>query len=133
LQIIKLGLYCVPNSQKTEEILYAVEFPRKLKKRRKWKVMELFVGNLPYSMDDAKLRELFVQFGNVEKAKIITERETGRSKGFGFVTMPDEEAKKATAELNGKDFDGRSMKVSEAHPREDRPPRRERRFDRDRR
>ncbi len=87
--------------------------------------MEMFVGNLPYSMDDSKLSELFAQFGNVEKAKIIKDRDSGRSKGFGFVTMADEEAQKAIAELNGKDFDGRAIKVNEARPKEDRPPRRD--------
>ncbi|HPN84167.1 MAG TPA: RNA-binding protein [Victivallales bacterium] len=95
--------------------------------------MEMFVGNLPYSMDDAKLSELFSQFGNVEKAKIIKDRDTGRSKGFGFVTMSDDEAQKAIAELNGKDIEGRSIKVNEARPKEDRPPRRDNNFRRDRR
>ncbi len=87
--------------------------------------MEMFVGNLPYSMDDSKLSELFAQFGNVEKAKIIKDRDSGRSKGFGFVTMVDEEAQKAIAELNGKDVEGRAIKVNEARPKEDRPPRRD--------
>jgi RNA recognition motif-containing protein len=85
--------------------------------------MEMFVGNLPYTMDDAKLGELFKQFGNVEKAKIITDRDTGRSKGFGFVSMNDDEARKAIAGLSEKEFDGRAIKVNEARPKEDRPRR----------
>jgi RNA recognition motif-containing protein len=94
--------------------------------------MEMFVGNLPYTMDDAKLSELFSQFGNVEKAKIIKDRDSGRSKGFGFVTMSEDEAQKAINELNNKDIEGRAIKVNEARPKEDRPPRRDN-FRRDRR
>ena len=94
--------------------------------------MEMFVGNLPYSMEDSKLSELFSQFGNVEKAKIIKDRDSGRSKGFGFVTMSDEEAAKAIEGLNNTEVEGRSIKVNEARPKEDRPQRRGGGFRRDR-
>lgn len=78
----------------------------------------LFVGNLPYTADDARLKELFEALGTVVAANVITNKYTGRSKGFGFVEMStDEEADKAIAELNGKDVDGRAVVVSEARPR----------------
>ena len=81
----------------------------------------LYVGNLSYSVDDAILRELFEQFGNVDSARAITDRETGRSKGFGFVEMPnDAEAQAAIDALNGKEHMGRTLTVNEARPREPR-------------
>jgi RNA recognition motif-containing protein len=84
----------------------------------------LFVGNLPYSMDSAKLEELFAQAGAVASAKVISDKYSGRSRGFGFVEMAsDEEAKKAIEMFNGKDVDGRPLVVNEARPREDRPQR----------
>ena len=84
----------------------------------------LFVGNLPYSMDSAKLEELFAQAGAVASAKVISDKYSGRSRGFGFVEMAsDEEAKKAIEMFNGKDADGRPLVVNEARPREDRPQR----------
>lgn len=84
----------------------------------------LFVGNLPYSMDSAKLEELFRQAGNVASAKVISDKYSGRSRGFGFVEMAtDEEAKKAIEMFNGKDVDGRALVVNEARPREERPQR----------
>jgi len=83
--------------------------------------MEMFVGNLPYSMEDSKLSELFSQFGNVERVKIIKDRDSGRSKGFGFVTMSDQDAAKAIEGLNNTEVDGRTIKVNEARPKEDRP------------
>ena len=82
--------------------------------------MKLYVGNLPYSFNDSTLRELVSAFGNVESAKVITDRDSGQSKGFGFVEMADSDAQKAMAALNGKDQDGRALKVNEAKPREDR-------------
>jgi RNA recognition motif-containing protein len=86
---------------------------------------KLYVGNLPYSATDQVLLDTFSQCGTVESAKIIMDRDTGRSKGFGFVEMSsDEEAAKAITEFNGADYDGRSMTVSEARPmapRERRP------------
>lgn len=80
----------------------------------------LFVGNLPYSATDQSLGEKFASAGTVVSANVITDRMSGRSKGFGFVEMgSDEEAKKAIETLNGADFDGRPMVVNEARPRAD--------------
>jgi len=88
--------------------------------------MKIYVGNLPFSVDSEKLKALFASFGEVEEATVISDKFSGRSKGFGFVTFPnDEEAKKAVAEMNEKDVEGRALKVNEARPMEDRPPRRE--------
>lgn len=82
----------------------------------------LFVGNLPYAMDSAKLQELFAQAGTVVSAKVISDKYSGRSRGFGFVEMAtDEETKKAIEMFNGKDVEGRPLVVNEARPREDRP------------
>ncbi len=89
--------------------------------------MNIFTGNLSYSMAETELRELFEEFGEVTSAKIITDRETRRSKGFGFVEMSDKEsALKAIEELNGQAVNGRPMVVNEARPREERPRRRPR-------
>ena len=82
---------------------------------------KLYVGNLPYSVTEESLAEKFSQFGQVESAKLISDRDTGRSKGFGFVEMSsDAEAKAAISGLDGTDFDGRPMKVNEARPQEKR-------------
>lgn len=82
---------------------------------------KLFVGSLPWAVDDAKLRDLFSQFGNVVSAQVVKDRETGRSRGFGFVEMStDEEAQAAVNALNGTDIDGRKIIVNIARPREDR-------------
>lgn len=82
----------------------------------------LFVGNLPYAMDSAKLEELFAAAGAVASAKVISDKYSGRSRGFGFVEMAsEEEAKKAIEMFNGKDVEGRPLVVNEARPREDRP------------
>ncbi len=79
---------------------------------------KLYVGNLPYSTTDDSLRETFSQSGTVESATVIIDRETGRSKGFGFVEMASEnEAQAAIQALNGTDLDGRQIKVNEARPR----------------
>ena len=87
--------------------------------------MKLYVGNLPFSVDSEKLKELFAPFGNIEEATIISDKFSGRSKGFGFVTFAkDEDAKKAIKEMNDKEVDERKMKVNEAKPMEERPPRR---------
>jgi len=83
---------------------------------------KLYVGNLPYSVDDESLHSQFSQFGSVDSARVITDRETGRSKGFGFVEMPnDNEADTAIEKLNGQDMGGRAINVSEARPQGDRP------------
>lgn len=85
---------------------------------------KLFVAGLAYSMTDDELRNLFADFGTVNSAQVITDRETNRSKGFGFVEMSSEdESKQAIEGLNGKDMNGRPLTVNEARPREDRPQR----------
>ncbi len=84
----------------------------------------LFVGNLPYNMDDAGLAQVFAAAGQVTSAKVITDKYSGRSRGFAFVEMSsDEETKRAIEMLNGKEVDGRALVVNEARPREDRPRR----------
>lgn len=86
--------------------------------------MKLYVGNLPYNTSEDDLKELFSPHGTVENVALISDRETGRSKGFGFVEFPnDDEAKAAIDALNGQDFSGRSLVVNEARPKADRPAR----------
>ncbi len=81
----------------------------------------LFVGSLPWSVNDEQLAQIFAEAGSVDSARVITERDSGRSKGFGFVEMAtDEEAKKAVEMLNGKELEGRAITVNEARPREER-------------
>ena len=80
----------------------------------------LYVGNLPFSSTADDLRELFGQYGTVTSAQVVSDRETGRSRGFGFVEMADG-ADEAVANLNGAQLDGRTLTVNEARPREDRP------------
>lgn len=88
--------------------------------------MKVYVGNLPFSFGSEKLKEIFSSYGEIEEAIVISDKFSGRSKGFGFVTFSkDEDAKKAIAEMNEKEVEGRSLKVNEAKPMEDRPPRRE--------
>jgi cold-inducible RNA-binding protein len=83
---------------------------------------KLFVGGLSYETTEETLKEVFSQAGTVESANVITDRMSGRSKGFGFVEMSsEEEAKKAIEELNGKEIDGRNVTVNEARPMESRP------------
>ena len=78
----------------------------------------IYVGNLPYDMTDAKLEETFTSFGTVERAKVIVDRVSGRSRGFGFVEMASsEEAKAAIEGLNGSEVDGRTLVVNEARPK----------------
>jgi len=82
----------------------------------------LYVGNLPYSMNDDTLREAFEPFGDVASARVMTDRDTGRSKGFGFVELAtDAQAQNAIREVNGQDFGGRALVVNEARPKESRP------------
>lgn len=84
--------------------------------------MDIYVGNLSYDMTTDELREAFEQHGTVANAKIIMDRDTGRSKGFGFVDMPDPgEGEAAINELNGAMIRGRAVRVNEARPRNDRP------------
>ena len=83
---------------------------------------KLFVGSLAWATTDDSLKDFFSAAGNVVSANVIVDRDTNRSKGFGFVEMSsDEEAKKAVDELNGKELDGRPIVVNEARPREERP------------
>jgi cold-inducible RNA-binding protein len=83
--------------------------------------MKLYVGNLSYDINNESLEELLAPFGSVRSAQVIQDRDTGRSKGFGFVEMADDNAARtAIAELNEKDFGGRPLTVNEAKPREDR-------------
>ena len=92
--------------------------------------MEIYVGNLAWSASEQELADTFGEYGTVEKATIIVDRDSGRSRGFGFVTMNDNEQGNAAIEaLNGIELGGRALKVNEARPREERPPRRERRDD----
>ena len=82
---------------------------------------KLYVGNLPFGATDAHLQDIFAQAGKVDSAKVIMDRESGRSKGFGFVEMStDQEAADAIAKFNGADYDGRPMTVAEAKPMEPR-------------
>ena len=87
--------------------------------------MNIYVGNLPYSTERDELRAVFEQYGEVSSARVVTDRETGRSRGYGFVEMPNaEQAQAAIEALNGKEIGGRKAVVNEARPREERPPRR---------
>ena len=82
---------------------------------------KVYVGNLPWSVDHGKLKELFGSYGETEEVSVISDKYSGRSKGFGFVTfVNDADADKAIAEMNGKDIEGRPLKVNEAKPREER-------------
>lgn len=84
--------------------------------------MNIYVGNLPFESTEETLRELFGEFGQVASASVITDRVTGRSRGFGFIEMPDDaEAQKAIDEINGKDCGGRALKVNQARERTERP------------
>ncbi len=86
--------------------------------------MNIYVGNLAYSVTDNELRDAFAEFGEVSRANVIMDRDTGRSKGFGFVEMPDNaQAEAAINGLNEKQLSGRAIRVNEARPREDRPRR----------
>ena len=86
--------------------------------------MNLYVGNLSYQMTDDALRAAFEAFGEVSSAKVIRDRETGRSKGFGFVEMPvDSEAEEAIRQMDNADLDGRNIKVNQARPRNENPRR----------
>ena len=84
---------------------------------------QIYVGNLPYSSSEEDVRELFAQYGEVTSVKLINDRETGRPRGFGFVEMEDSSAESAIEALDGQEFGGRSLKVNEARPREQRPRR----------
>ncbi len=84
--------------------------------------MNIYIANLSFEVSDHDLKELFTPYGSVTSAKVITDRDTGRSRGFGFVEMPGkEEAQKAITELNNAQYDGKVISVSEARPRTERP------------
>jgi RNA recognition motif-containing protein len=86
--------------------------------------MNIYVGNLPYTVTDESLRDLFIEYGQVDSAKIIMDRHSGRSKGYGFVEMPsNSEADKAIKALNGKLIDGINIKVNQANPGGKKPTR----------
>ncbi|MDB5252577.1 MAG: RNA-binding protein [Flaviaesturariibacter sp.] len=86
--------------------------------------MNIYISNLSFNVQDEDLREFFAPYGEVTSAKIINDRETGRSRGFGFVEMSDEAAsQKAISELNEATIEGRTIKVMEAKPKEDKPAR----------
>lgn len=93
--------------------------------------MDIYVGNLPYTVADADLQELFKEYGTVTSARVIIDKISGRSKGFGFVEMPDRgEAEKAIQNTNGSDLMGRSLRVNESRPQ---PGSKDRRADRQQR
>lgn len=83
--------------------------------------MKLYVGNLTYGVDSSALEQMFASFGDIKSAQVVMDRDTGRSKGFGFVEFDNAQAANAAiAAMNGKDVDGRSLTVNEARPREER-------------
>jgi RNA recognition motif-containing protein len=88
--------------------------------RSRSRYVNIYVGNLPFNYDSQQLEELFSQYGEVESAQVILDRDTGRSRGFGFVELADDAARKAIEELDGTDVSGRSLTVNEAKPRSDR-------------
>lgn len=88
----------------------------------------IYVGNLPFSASEDELRELFTAYGNVDSIRLMTDRDTGRPRGFGFVTMSDTDADSAIQALDGKDFGGRTLRVNEAQERKERPARQPRRW-----
>ena len=91
--------------------------------------MKLYVGNLPYSVTEEQLKELFQGYGDVVSVKMIIDRMTNKPKGFGFVEMGSkDEGEAAIAALDGKEFEGRNLKVNEARPPQDRPRRSNNRF-----
>ena len=86
--------------------------------------MNIYISNLSFKVEDSDLKQLFEEYGEVSSAKVITDRYTGRSRGFGFVEMPDTEAaQKAISELNQAEYDGKTITVNEARAREERPAR----------
>ena len=81
--------------------------------------MQIYVGNMSYDMTEESVSAIFSEYGEVETVKLITDRDTGRAKGFGFVTMPDDSAANSAIEgLNGKEVEGRTLRVNEAKPKE---------------
>ena len=85
--------------------------------------MNIYVGNMPYAMSADELKAAFAAYGNVTSVRLVTDRETGRARGFGFVEMDDAEAQAAIEALDNHNFGGRTLRVNEAKPRAPRPPR----------
>jgi cold-inducible RNA-binding protein len=85
--------------------------------RQEESFMKLYVGNLPYNISDDQLRDVFARFGTPDSARVITDRDTGQSKGFGFVEFSDPEQAKQAMSLNGTEFGGRNLTVNEARPK----------------
>ncbi len=94
--------------------------------------MNIYVGNLPFSTSEEDLRELFTEFGEVLSAKVIKDRETGRSRGFGFIEMSDNAARTAISELDGSEYDGNDIRVNESKPKKQGYGNNRNRFDRNR-
>ncbi len=91
---------------------------RRLKDRNELKVKSIFVGNLDFAVTDSSVRSLFERYGTVDRVNLVTDRDTGRLRGFGFVEMPDaNQAEQAIAGLNGTNFEGRALNVNEARPK----------------
>lgn len=114
----------IGNDRQTKDIkpIALVIVPSVLSFNQIYTDMNIYVGNLSYGVSDDNLREVFEAFGEVSSAKVITDKYSGRSKGFGFVEMDnDAEANAAIEQLDGAEIDGRPVKVNEARPREDRP------------
>ena len=80
---------------------------------------KIYVGNLPWNIDEAELRDLFAPIGEVHSAAVISDRDTGRSRGFGFIEMDDGDADKAISELNGQELGGRQLRINEARDRKE--------------
>jgi cold-inducible RNA-binding protein len=95
--------------------------PAATQKEENVKVKNIFVGNLAFGTTEDSVRSMFAQYGTIERVSIVADRDTGRSRGFGFVEMTDgTEANRAIESLDGRDLDGRQLKVNEARPKEDR-------------
>lgn len=108
----------------TRELVCLVFGGVKISTHRQEKQMNIYVGNLPYTATEDELEALFAEHGPVVRVNIISDRETGRSKGFGFIEMTNQpDGEKAIEALDGADLQGRSLKVNEARPREERPKR----------
>jgi cold-inducible RNA-binding protein len=88
-------------------------------------VTRIYIGNLPFSASEDDVRSLFQEYGSVEEVSLVSDRETGRPRGFGFVEMDSQGAGAAIQALDGMEYGGRNLRVNEARPREERPPRRD--------
>jgi len=119
------GQGVVPRHREDAPVMHRVRLARCVKRpgdRGEVRVKKLYIGNLPYSATEDEVRQEFERFGSVQSVALISDRDTGRAKGFGFVEMDDAGADKAIEQMDGKDFGGRPLRVNEARPREDRRP-----------